>query len=59
MEIWYIVFVGFVSIVFNVEGVYGMSSLVKTYEYFLIPLVQVHSSVPIRKFMSMQEPKDG
>ena len=51
MEIWYIVLVGLLSTLFQVELLREVSVLIKTTEYFLIPMVQVLTSAPISKFL--------
>ncbi len=50
MEIWYIVLVGLLSTMFQVDLLREISVLIKTTEYFLIPLVQVLTSAPIKRF---------
>ena len=51
MEVWYIVFVGFLSVTLNSNLVREVSTVLKYYEFYLIPLVQIHSSPPIKRFM--------
>ena len=58
MEVWYIVLVGFLSLMFDSKLLREVSTVLKYYEYYLIPLVQIHSSPPIRKFMSTSQPND-
>ena len=58
MEVWYIVLVGFLSLMFDSKLLREVSTVLKYYEYYLIPLVQIHSSPPIRKFMSTFQPND-
>jgi hypothetical protein len=43
--------VGVLSTLFQVELLREVSVLIKTSEYFLIPLVQVLTSAPIKKFL--------
>ncbi len=50
MEIWYIVLVGLLSTMFQVDLLREISVLIKTTEYFLIPLVHVLTSAPIMRF---------
>ena len=51
MEVWYIVFVGFLSATLDSNLVREVSTVLKYYEFYLIPLVQIHSSPPIKRFM--------
>ena len=51
MEIWYIVLVGVLSTMFQVDLLREVSVLIKTSEYFLIPLVQVLTSASIKRFL--------
>lgn len=51
MEIWYIVLVGVLSTMFQVDLLREVSVLIKTTEYFLIPLVQVLTSAPLKRFL--------
>ena len=50
MEIWYIVLVGLLSTMFQVDRLREVAVLIKTTEYFLIPLVHVITSAPIKRF---------
>lgn len=49
MEIWYIVLVGLLSTMFQVDLLREVSVLIKALEYFLIPLVQICTSAPIKR----------
>ena len=49
MEVWYIVLVGIFSTIFENNWIYEMSAFFKVYVYYLIPLVQIHTSAPLRK----------
>ncbi len=51
MEIWYIILVGVLSTMFQVDLLREVSVLIKTSEYFLIPLVQILTSAPIKRFI--------
>jgi hypothetical protein len=57
MEVWYIVLVGFLSFMFDSKVLREVSTILKYYEYYLIPLVQINSSPPIKRFMSTSQPK--
>ena len=50
LEIWYTIFMGFLPIYFKLETVREASALLKNIEYVLIPMVEVYTSAPIRKF---------
>jgi hypothetical protein len=50
MEVWYIVLIGFLSNIFHLETLREVAPFFKTFEFFLVPLVQIHTSPPIRKF---------
>ena len=50
MEVWYIILVGIFSTMFQVDLLREVSVLIRATEYFLIPLVQVLTSPPIKRF---------
>jgi hypothetical protein len=50
MEVWYIFLVGFLSLVMDRNVLREVSAVLKYYEFYLIPLVQVHTSDPLKKF---------
>ena len=50
MEIWYTMFMGFLPMYFKMETVREVSALLKNFEFVLIPMVEVYTSAPIRKF---------
>ena len=50
LEIWYTIFMGFLPIYFKLETVREASALLKNIEFVLIPMVEVYTSAPIRKF---------
>jgi hypothetical protein len=49
---WYAFLVGFLPVFYNMDSLREVSSLLKNIEFFLIPLVEVHTSKPIRDFFS-------
>ena len=51
METWYIVAIGFLNTIFNFELLREIAPFVKDLEFILIPLVQICTSEPIKKFM--------
>ena len=51
MEMWYIVVIGFLNTVFNFELFREVAPFVKDLEFVLIPMIQIYSSEPIKKFM--------
>ena len=52
MEVWYAFFMGVLSAYYDIDTLREVASLLKTLEFFLIPLVEVHTSKPIRDFCS-------
>ena len=50
MEVWYIILVGIFSTMFQVDLMREVSVLIRATEYFLIPLVHVLTSPPIKRF---------
>ncbi len=56
MEIWYLVLAGFLLfIVKDNTSIRQVISCVRMYEFFLIPLVQVYTSPPMKKFMAARQ----
>ena len=55
MEVWYVILVGLLSAVYNMESVREISSLLKDLEFVLIPLVEVYTSFPITKFIAQKQ----
>ena len=55
MEVWYVILVGLLSAVYNMESVREISSLLKDLEFVLIPLVEVYISFPITKFIAQKQ----
>ena len=51
MEVWYLVLVGLLSSIYNMDAVREYSSLLKDLEFALIPLVEVWTSAPIRSYL--------
>ena len=52
MEIWYIVLIGFILNVFNPTSLREVAPFFKTFEFFLVPLVQIYTSPSIRRYLS-------
>ena len=52
MEVWYLIIVGFLSLIYDQNLLREVSTILKYFEYFLIPFVQIHSSAPIKKFIN-------
>ena len=50
MEVWYIFLVGVLSFILDQNAFWEVSALLKYYEFYLIPLVQVHTSPALKKF---------
>ena len=55
MEVWYVILVGLLSAVYNMESVREISSFLKDLEFVLIPLVEVYISFPITKFIAQKQ----
>lgn len=52
MEVWYVFFIVCLSAIYDIDTLREVASLLKTLEFFLIPLVEVHTSRPIMDFCS-------
>ncbi len=50
MEVWYILLVGILSTFVKMEFLRGVFVLIKCSEYCLVPMVQILTSAPIRRF---------
>ena len=50
MEVWYAFLIGFLSVFYNVDILREVASLLNSYEFALIPLVEIYASPPIREF---------
>jgi hypothetical protein len=50
MEIWYIILVGILSLVVDSKVLREVSAVLKHFEFYLVPLIQVHTSDPLKKF---------
>jgi hypothetical protein len=51
MEGWHVVLIGFLTPIFDLDSLRNVSSLLKNFEFAFIPLVQIWSSVPIKKYL--------
>ena len=51
MVTWYNVIIGLTNIFFKFELLREVAPFIKDLEFVLIPLVQIYSSDPIKKFM--------
>ena len=51
MDVLYIVLAGLLSFFHDVDKLREIASLLKSFEFLLIPLLEVFTSVPIRKFL--------
>ena len=52
MEVFHIVFVGFLTLLFENNSVREFSALFKYFQFYLIPFVEVHTSPAIQRFIS-------
>ena len=57
MEVWYLVLVGVLSTNFDMDFLREVAPLLKHLEFFLIPLVQIYTSPPIKKYLSSKTTK--
>jgi hypothetical protein len=51
MEFWYLLLVAALLVVFESHLVIEASAILKYFEYYLIPLVQIYSSQPIKRYL--------
>ena len=51
MEVWHVVLIGLLTPIYKLDSLRNVSSLLKNFEFFLIPLVQIWSSAPIKSYM--------
>ena len=51
MEVWHVVLIGILTPIFNLDSLRNVSSLLKNFEFCLIPLVQIWTSVPIKRYL--------
>ncbi len=51
MEVWYVILLGFMTQILDSTFLREVPTVLKYYEFFLIPLVETHSSPPIIKFI--------
>ncbi len=57
MKFWYVFLVGVLGYVFDKNLLREVSSVLKYFEFFLVPLVQIHTSAPLKKFrMNLGQP---
>jgi hypothetical protein len=50
MEVWYVIAGGFLGYVLDRNILREVSSMLKFYEFYFIPLVQIHTSAPLKRF---------
>ena len=51
LEVWYILFVIILFLLFEASWVHEMVAIVKYYEFYFIPLIQIQTSAPIMGFI--------
>ena len=51
MEVWYVILLGFLTQILDSTFLREVSTVLKYYEFYLIPLVEIHSSPPIKRFI--------
>ena len=52
MEVWYIIIVGFLTNFFDMNILREVGTVLKYYEFYLVPLVQIRTSVPLKNFVN-------
>ena len=52
LEVWYIVLIGIFSNVLKFSSIRDFAPFLKTFEFLLIPLVQIKTSAPIKRYLS-------
>ena len=57
MEVWYAFLIGFLSTFFDVDTLREVASLLKNYEFVLIPMIEVYTSASIRNFQVKRKSK--
>jgi hypothetical protein len=57
MKVWFIILVGILSLIIDSYVLREVSTVLKQFEFYLVPLVQVHTSDPMKKFrLSAMQP---
>ena len=57
-EVWYLLLVGIISLVINDANWFReLATLIKCYEFYFIPLVQIYTSAPIKRFKNNLDKK--
>jgi hypothetical protein len=54
IEIWYIVFVGLLAVPKNITYLREWAAMIKTLEFFLLPLIMITTSAPLRNFLILK-----
>ena len=57
LKVLYIILVGFLSFTLGSKSNRGVSAFLRYYEFFLIPLIHINTSEPIKRFKSSMETK--
>ena len=52
LEVWYIVIIGIFSNALKYSAMRDVAPFLKTFEFFLIPLFQIKTSAPIKRYLS-------
>ena len=55
LEVWYNVLIGFISNVFNPSSLREVAPFFKTFEFILVPIVQIYTSPPIKRFIASRK----
>ena len=57
-EVWYILLVSIISLLINDANWFReLATLIKCYEFYFIPLVQIYTSAPIKRFKNNLDKK--
>jgi hypothetical protein len=51
MEVWYIILVGVFSTIYKFELTRELSPIIKLFEFVLIPLVEIQTTPPLKRYM--------
>jgi hypothetical protein len=55
VEVGYLVIVGFIRIIFDGYLIREILTIIKYFDYYLIPYVEIHSSAPIKRFIESRK----
>jgi len=59
IEVWYAFLIGSLSPFYDMDTLREVAALVKNLEFFLIPLVELYTSAPIREYCQLKIQKQN